>query len=148
MKKTLRIILLLTGTLFLFNACKKYPEGPLLSLRTKKARIANVWRVEKYIVNEQDKTTDFNTLFPNYTLTIGKDDRYTITMYNNDSTIEKGRWYFAGEKEVIKFLPDGNSIWSGGAEVWQILKLKDKETWGEYTDYAFAQKIEVHLTEK
>ncbi|MGL4596776.1 MAG: hypothetical protein ACRCYO_04575 [Bacteroidia bacterium] len=149
MKTFIRLTLFLFGFLVLVGSCKKkYPEGPLLSLRTKKARMVNVWRIEKYIVNDQDQTADFNTLYPNYTLTIGKDDKYSISINNNDSIIEKGRWYLAGEKDVVKFLPDGNTIWIGGAEVWQILKLKDKEVWGEYTDYSFSQKVEVHLTEK
>ncbi len=148
MNTTIRPLLVLFGLSLLISSCKKYPEGPLVSFRTKKARMVNVWRVGKYMIDSQDRTSDFNTAFPNYTLTIGKDDKYSITMYSNDSTIEKGRWYLAGEKDVVKFLPEGNTIWSGGAEVWQILKLKDKEVWGEYTDYAFGQKIEVHLIEK
>ncbi|MCC7298258.1 MAG: hypothetical protein IT244_07995, partial [Bacteroidia bacterium] len=39
-----------------FAACK-YEEGPKISLRAKRDRVANEWRVEKYTYNDSDRTT-------------------------------------------------------------------------------------------
>ena len=38
-------------------SCKKYEDGPAISLMSKKARIANIWKVDVYYLNGKDITT-------------------------------------------------------------------------------------------
>lgn len=38
------------------SSCKKYPDGPLLSLRTRTHRLVGTWEVESYIVYGIDST--------------------------------------------------------------------------------------------
>ena len=50
-------LITLAALLFLCApACKKYDEGPALSLRSKKSRIANKWKVDKLFKNGVDST--------------------------------------------------------------------------------------------
>jgi len=44
-----------------FTGCKKYPDGPWLSARTKKARITNVWRSGGAVLNIKDDGTYVDT---------------------------------------------------------------------------------------
>ena len=113
------LLLLLAGTL---TSCKKGPEDPILSLRTRKARLTGTWNLS---------TADYSNVGKNYTetfsfnketgimsdnskigslsyssnykyarvLTIKKDntfsDSVTITDNGTRNTTKKGYWYFA-----------------------------------------------------
>lgn len=46
--KTILLLFLITT---LLSACKKYEDGPLLSLRTKKARLVGRWLYQSYFIN-------------------------------------------------------------------------------------------------
>ena len=51
--KTIRFFSLsLLVLAFVMGSCSKYEEGPILSLRTKKARLAGVWEIEKFVSKE------------------------------------------------------------------------------------------------
>ena len=52
-----KYILLFLLVAFCFTDCKKYPEGPTFSLRTKMARITGVWDVEYYEASGIDSTS-------------------------------------------------------------------------------------------
>ena len=58
-----RLLKILLFTIFIsFVSCKKYENGPAFSLMSKKARIANIWKVDTYILNGKDKTTEYRQL--------------------------------------------------------------------------------------
>ena len=57
---TLTIFGLTIGPQFI-TSCKKYPDGPEFSLRTRKERLANTWKVDNYKING----TDFTSLLAN-----------------------------------------------------------------------------------
>jgi hypothetical protein len=44
------LLCIIFGTL-IFNSCKKYPDGPLLSLRSKQHRMVDKWEVTSYSCN-------------------------------------------------------------------------------------------------
>ena len=54
MKKTLYILPLLGLIALTFSSCKKYEDGPAITLRTVKSRIVGEWKVTKYAVAGQD----------------------------------------------------------------------------------------------
>ena len=49
-------ILLLFITIVLLYGCKKYPDGPAISLLSKESRITGEWDVEYFSVNGYDST--------------------------------------------------------------------------------------------
>src|ERR1700740_1627941 len=56
MIKNLKLFISLFLIMVLFQTCRKYPEGPIFSLRTSLNRLAGYYVLEKYIVNEIDST--------------------------------------------------------------------------------------------
>ena len=43
----------------LLCSCKKYKEGPAISLRTKTNRITGTWKIEKLYINDIDSTSEY-----------------------------------------------------------------------------------------
>jgi len=116
--------------------CKKYPEGPALSLRSKTARVANTWKVESYTINGVDNTSALKSI--NYTETYDKDGNYS---YNSSLGTGSGKWEFQSSKEQIK-----RSGASGqSTETLFILRLKEREFWYYYLNGN--DRHEVHLAE-
>jgi hypothetical protein len=145
MKKLLVIILI--GFTLLFSECKKYPEGPSISFRSKKERIANNWKLQKYIENDVDKTADFNNINTKWNLLTTKEGAYTITreFFGVATTTEKGTWALTAGNKNFALTP--TSISAGtlpSPSSWQILKLFEKEFWVRSYD-SNNKKIEYHL---
>jgi len=59
MKKIVLLISVLIITLTL-GSCKKYDEGPLISLRSKEKRMNGKWEVQLFLINGYDSTNYFN----------------------------------------------------------------------------------------
>lgn len=136
-KNTLRQVAVLSvATMALtFTGCKKYDEGPALSLRTKKARVVNVWEYQRVFVNDRD----ISSIFDNATITFKKDN--TVESVDGAGNRQTGTWEFASGKEelVIKYST------ADKPETWTILKLKEEELWARYEQNG--DKIEVRLEE-
>lgn len=134
-----------------FFSCKKYPEGPSFSLRTKTERLSNSWKIQQYKFNGADSTTFVkNNLLNNYKLIISKNGDYSIS-YNFVLGIisipftEAGNWVFSTDKKNVIFNKEsGNTTASVGSNsTWEILKLKETELWARYTQDN--DVTEVHL---
>ena len=69
MKKITLIAAILFSCIFL-DSCKKYPEGPMLSFRTRTARVANTWKVGSCTINGTDFTSTYTNM--NYSETYEK----------------------------------------------------------------------------
>lgn len=143
MKRNVFFAAMVLLTANVFTGCKKYEEGPMLSLRSKKERVANTWKVEKYYENGVDKTNEFTAENINYTETFTKEGgwSYSYTDVNGELEADAGKWEFDKDNEVI----DRNA----GGSTWEelyILKLKEKEFWFWYMDSG--EKKEFHLVEK
>ncbi len=137
MKKTIiktAVVLLVLATAI--TSCKKYPEGPGLSLRSKAARIANKWKIEKIIVNGTDVTSQNSTFIANYTETYTKDGVYSYTL---SSLSGEGKWEFNDDKTIIKV----NGVSGASSKDETVLKLKEKEFW--YTTKVNGDETEYHL---
>lgn len=152
MKQLITIVLF--GIILLFNQCKKYPEGPAISFRSKAERLANSWKIEKLLINNVDSTTAYTNLVKDYTVNIIKSGSYNITYYvtvpffGNISNTESGVWAFTSDKKSVTLTPQSIAIGSLPApSTGQILKLKEKELWtrsidgnGKTTEYHFIPK--------
>ncbi len=121
-------IILFTG-LFIaagLTSCSKYEDGPALSLRSKKERISNTWKIEKAFRSGEDVTADYDQ----YVLTLTKDgDARLVAIYTSGAfTFEyetNGTWKFENSKEVLVLDFEDN----GADRKYQILRLKEDELW-------------------
>jgi len=107
-------------TLTSMTGCKKYEEGPALSLKSKKGRVANKWKIDYAfdIDDNQVVTSDYT----GETWEFAKDGEWIER--DNDVIDKSGTWDFISDKESIKITKDNNNI-----DYYDILKLKSKEMW-------------------
>jgi hypothetical protein len=117
---------LLAVVVVLGTSCGKYEEGPGFSLMTKNARVAGVWKLEKYVSANGTVTNaeaDDNTTFE-----FTKDGSVIITyMDGGVSFTVNGTWEFTKDKEYIKT----TTTFFGQTSVDEvkILRLTNKEFW-------------------
>ena len=93
MKKFL--VFIFTTSILFFSQCKKYPEGPSFSLRTKTERISNTWKLNQLIVNNVDSTAQYSNILKDYTVIIDQSNPTHVffSVYDN-------RFYEAIRKTV------------------------------------------------
>lgn len=133
--KVTALIILLAGMMMTtIEGCKKYPDGPAFSIRTRTQRVANTWKVDNYKVNG----TDYTSLVSGYTETYSKDGNYS---YSYGSVSGTGKWEFQNNDAEIKI----NGISNQSSEVLYILKLEEKQFWYYYMDGN--DKKEFHMIE-
>lgn len=123
--------LCLTGLFALASVttgCKKYEDGPLISLRSKKARVANTWKIDKAYDNGSDVTGEYDQ----YVLQLNEDGYAKLTAEYDYSGFTfsgstEGRWSFEGDKENLKMDFENNDA----DGTYKILRLKEDEMWLE-----------------
>jgi len=131
-KNTFNILLLLAAvTMPFIQGCKKYPEGPGMSLRSREERVANTWKVDNYKVNG----TDYTSLTTDYTETYSKEGSYSFSWGSLNGT---GTWAFQNSDEQIRITGSERTIY--------ILKLEEKQFWYYYMDGS--DRKEFHLVQK
>lgn len=123
--KNLKIAAAVLATVVLAS-CNKYEEGPAVSLRTKKARVENTWKIGQALRNGDDVTSDYDE----YTLRLTKDgDANLAALYTAGNfsyeTETDGTWEFKNSKENI-FL---NFTDDDFDREYQILKLENDDMW-------------------
>lgn len=122
MKRNIIIPVLLMVALLGLESCKKYPDGPSFTIRSKKDRLANEWVIHKVYTNDVDVTAIWTTTFPDFLWNIRKD--YYYELLTNGVTTE-GIWALDEEKEQVIFTENGSPT----PEVFDIYKLKSDELW-------------------
>ena len=122
MKKIFALVVLASFVLMGTYSCKKYEEGPMISLRTKTARVANDWKLEKA---EQDGV-DITANYPSAEQTFTKDGKYSAAV---NGLSYSGTWEFDSKKENILVKIDGSS----DEAKYEIIRLKEKELWLDQT---------------
>jgi hypothetical protein len=120
------------------TGCKKYDDGPTISLRTKTERVANNWKVGQAYEDGKDVTSDYNRYELNTTKggNASLSAKYKFAGNNFDFTTE-GTWSFVNDKKKISFNFDNNDA----DGVYQILKLKEDEMWMRKD----GETLELHL---
>jgi hypothetical protein len=105
------------------TSCKKYEEGPAISLLSKKARLTGDWQLESISVNGVDFTEDYkNAVGANFEWDIEKDGSYRIRGIAEDT----GKWKLGEDKDDVYFTSDKAG---SKEESFRILKLKSKSLW-------------------
>ncbi len=131
MKKSLFTLICLT---LIFSSCKKYEEGPGISLRTKKARVVGEWKMEKLFINDED--TPLTPDEKNIKWIFKKDGNYE---YQAATYNEIGTWSFDIKRELI-FLTDTEFGYSTSCK---IRRLTNNEMW--FVFIFRSSKREIHL---
>jgi hypothetical protein len=135
-----RVFLLFIIIIFMVTACKKYDEGPTFSLRSKKARVVGKWITEMWMVNKYEQVSMLDT---NRTAEFTEDGIYRYHEYNPYTHLAKnleGNWAFRSEKEQLLLSLPGNADTSS-YQIWDILRLKNKELRLEMVDYGFPNSV-------
>jgi len=130
-------VIALAATL-LSTGCKKYEDGPAFSLRSKKERIANTWRVEQALNGSQDVTSNFDQ----YELQMLTSGNATLSaLYTlGDLSFElqtNGTWSLENSNEDLRLDYENNDA----DETYKILRLKEDELWLRTMDNG----LELHL---
>jgi hypothetical protein len=120
---SLLIVFITALTFPCLQSCKKYDEGPILSLRSRKERVANTWRVDNYKINGDDYTS----LVSGYSEIFTKSGNYS---YSWGILNGSGNWSFQNKDAEIKL--NGNDNQS--SRTLYILKLEEKSFWYYYLD--------------
>jgi hypothetical protein len=120
MKNLLKITSAIALVAVVMAGCKKYEEGPALSLRSKKARLAGEWKLTSQTVNGNAVTLCGTT-----NVSIKKDG--TLTRSNTGCIVNyslSGKWELVDNKEKIKVVLDGSGDADGDTS--EIVMLKNK----------------------
>ena len=123
--------ILLFSILLSFVSCKKYEDGPAFSLMSKKARLANIWKVDTYILNGKDKTTSYRQLVTREKLVIfqsGEFEYSEVSSWIWATPLYTGKWEFINDKEELLLTPYNSAI---KPRTCKILRLKNKSLWLE-----------------
>ena len=110
-------------------SCKKYEDGPAISLMSKKARIANIWKVDVYYLNGKDITTEYRQVVTREKLVIFQSGNFEYSELANWSWAVPnytGKWKFIDDKEGIEMTPDNTAV---KTKTLKILRLKNKQLW-------------------
>lgn len=130
--KTVKFLsIALLAVAFVLGSCSKYEEGPALSLRTKKARLAGVWKVEKYVLEDGSSSSPDSDDDGTVEFTKDGEAKATFSFFGTPTTIT-GEWEFIKDKEWLRV-----SYEVGGqtdSEDSKILRLKNDELWLEDED--------------
>lgn len=111
-----------------FSSCKKYEEGPSLTLRSRTSRLTGEWKITKEAENGSAQTFDANAR-----IKIEKGGAYTFSStYLSQPVSMTGTWEFTSDDEKIKF-----TYTSGGytsSDEWTIMRLSNSELFLEQQD--------------
>ena len=117
------------------QGCKKYPEGPMISLSSRTSRVSNSWKVDNYKVNG----TDYTSLVSGYTEIYSTDGNYSYKFGLLSGT---GKWASQNNDLEIRVTGTDNQT----SVTLFIQKLEEKQFWYYYMDGN--DKKEFHMIEE
>lgn len=135
MNRYMRYWTLLLAIAVGFSSCRKYEEGPNISLRTKRARVTNNWKLESALVNGVERSLDpFYAKQKHYMYSDGK---YLVTIIN-PVTLEarnlQGTWKLFDDDKRIALTTRDEITLKDSTNEYNILKLFNKQFWIRKTD--------------
>ena len=143
MKKLTSLLLVLT-MLCLVPSCKKYEDDPLISLRTKKGKLAGTWKLIETVKKDGTVKPYVNTVDPDYIETFERNGDYVYD--NNPSyTYSPLKWEFVEDGNIRIYDTNGNTTSPAGSFIYQIKKLTNKEFWYYVEQPATGYYLEYHM---
>lgn len=128
--KAIRPVIVALSLLLLlpmFSGCRKYPEGPSISFRSKAERVANNWRANFVFRNNIDETVRYD----NYEFRFDRNGEFTwtVTFEGLDPFSLSGTWELATVDEEIKLTYNDPAAAEERYLYLQILKLYEDDLW-------------------
>ncbi len=117
------LVILIFLSVLSLNSCKKYEDGPSISLITKKARLCKEWKLE-------------SSTFPPGGLLIGYNPAHTFEKDGTYNEGNNGTWKFNENKEKIITEINNNK------DTFFILRLTDKELWFYWHHHFFDNTLD------
>jgi hypothetical protein len=128
-RKTLLVFIVAVLAL---SGCKKYPDGPWISLLTKKYRLAEDWKKTKIYKNGSDITTQYLSHIQHESFNLDKSGNFNYSITTDASSLSYGgNWTFNSDKTVLFF-----SYFLGQQSItdtYLILRLKEHDMWLQQT---------------
>lgn len=109
------------------GGCKKYPEGPMISFRTKEQRIIGTWNIEKYLIDQVDSTY---LKYPSCTIDFtANGHQVSAHLVSIDCDSSGGYWSLEDRKTQLTFshFTKLTPIYLQSNMKWKIMKLKYEE---------------------
>lgn len=152
-------VALATFMIFSYTSCKKYEDGPLISLKSKKNRLLGVWKVVEFMKDTEDLTKyyqdtcgcDVEFAFKQNKLDGGKEYLFILwcelNNWNYGSVYWPSIWDFSKDKTKIwlSLGYNNNTSYRQGMyplticpKCWSFLeihRLTDKDLWVKYEDF-------------
>lgn len=134
--KNLTFAILLAALIIIpLQSCKKYPDGPFISFRTRTDRLAQTWKIESAKRNGSDYTSSVSTYIETYT----KAGDYSYSWYIMGGG---GKWAFQNnDKEIFV-----SEVGVRSSRIQTILRLEESSLWYYYMDGN--DKYEFHMVPK
>ena len=118
-------------------SCKKYEEGPIISFRSKKSRIANKWKVSAVFKNGMDSTSYYAAAGSWVDMDKNGNADVMVIQSNgtiSDTTNSEGRWELHEKNTVFALILTDLLTNDVDTSSWLITRLKEKEFWLEEKD--------------
>lgn len=114
-----------------FSSCKKYADGPFLSIKSPEVRLMRTWSVTKAISGSNDMTSLFQLV--NYKVEFtAAEIKIVYSNFLTGTTIEQGTWKWAGADKksiLVTQTVSGNNQ----TTTWDITRLTAKELHASYS---------------
>ncbi len=136
-----KIILCFIAIVFItITACKKYPDGPLISLTTKETRLCKVWDVAYFSINGYDSTAYLKSqvFYGTYKFERPEkgNDGWIIYSALDRNYAGGGSWFFINNKKSVGVRCSSYSGFTGNIGpyrayyvIWDIMRLGENELW-------------------
>lgn len=143
MKTKLKLLLLICLGLAVlpFTSCKKYEDGPLVSVTPRSERVANTW----IIAYAEENNENVSDQYDQYELYLASDGNAELDASYTAFGVEyvtstNGTWSFQNDDEWLNldFEDDDQDA------TYEILRLTNDELWIKNLD----NNVELHLLEK
>lgn len=127
MKMNIKVFaLFFIGMTSVLSSCKKYEDGPGISLRSKEERIANTWKVDKAYENGNDITNQYDQ----YELQMLRNGQATLVAIYSTGNFNfefetNGTWDLVNDNDDLRLDFEDDDA----DRTYQILRLKEKELW-------------------
>lgn len=109
----------------LLLGCTKFEEGPGFTLRTKKGRVANDWKVDRGYINDIEATEALNDFYVTFKRDGAVKFTYMVPTAAGDSTfVVKGGWDFINDEDVALVLSKDDSTIT---RIWHLTRLTADE---------------------
>jgi hypothetical protein len=142
MKRNILVVAVII-TAFVLGSCGKYEEGPAFSLKSKKARLAGTWQIEKVLENGKEVPLEEGDDL-NMTWTFEKDGTGKVNLTFGQSYSMDMEWKFSDNKEELQMRTKFGSEWSEW-ESMEILRLTNKEFWGKNTNTEDGETVVIEM---